>query len=841
MRASVTFLMLSFIWNSKLSFGSGVLSGFANDASNASPFSEEDQDYARNRRETTKTLVIETVLILDELYIAKMAEAGYTSDEQLTELMKLKWSGVQAEWGKADRLGYNVVIEIKNIVFWRTNPTWYVPSRILGDTLTSVCSGAYTHNLYMEYDHIHLYTGITGADVAGKAYIGKICSDNYKCAVSTDTGITEYVISTHELGHCLGFNHDHQMGCASPNDGIMGSKTSGWSTCSANSLNILLNNTAQAGCLTTTDVSSPLKMELPRIWPGMIYSNDEICEFKNGAGYRYREFPLETLGSCYFHSCINMNTSSPHYGIMFNYLTPTDGSYCGDEMVCSTQLVNGVPQCIAWSNTGLDLSLFEVVLGGWSDWGPTTSCSRTCGTGISYRARSCNNPKPQNSAWCEGEEYDPVLCNIQPCNNDPVKVDDLKIARASETCAQIKDSGAYAKLGLNSSHFLHNGTVFNDYKQGQCEVKCNSVNSVYYYQRFGLMPDGSPCEPTGADSFIETHKLPRMSGRYGRCVQGYCHMFGCDDMAGSKSIDGCGVCGGNNSTCQVRTELFGMLVNTSNTKVEIIKLPAGSFNIVFYFNYGSMIYNYIELFTLEDRPVMTLSYSRLTNPYNYAGGYWYGIWNAQYIYTEGPILRPVVIKYYQRGSYPNVGVHYAYSLPPNTTMDTCSGSCGPQGTWNKSLCGCQCKVGYFGATCNTTCNKLCNNGMSLKSTVCSCNCHGNTYGTTCECRYPFQGKDCRDCKVSTCLNGGTYNLTACRCLCPQGYGGLDCSTKCADRVDTTTCVTNVAKGWCESKNELMEHDCYMSCGLCAPTPTLRKLTQVIGRGLHRQARQRRGN
>lgn len=31
---------------------------------------------------------------------------------------------------------------------------------------------------------------------------------------------------------------------------------------------------------------------------------------------------------------------------------------------------------------------------------------------------------------------------------------------------------------------------------------------------------------------------------------------------------------------------------------------------------------------------------------------------------------------------------------------------------------------------------------------------------------------------------------------------------------TSTCVANVAKGWCETKNEKMEDECYMSCGLC---------------------------
>jgi len=53
----------------------------------------------------------------------------------------------------------------------------------------------------------------------------------------------------------------------------------------------------------------------------------------------------------------------------------------------------GSGTCISWNETGLDLDLFIVIPGGWSDWDTMRSCSRTCGTGIKYRQRYCNNPK----------------------------------------------------------------------------------------------------------------------------------------------------------------------------------------------------------------------------------------------------------------------------------------------------------------------------------------------------------------------------------------------------------------------------------------------------------------
>ncbi|KAH3810501.1 hypothetical protein DPMN_138896 [Dreissena polymorpha] len=114
--------------------------------------------HIRERRETTPNITIETVLILDELYIALMAKAGYTSDAQLTDLMKLKWLGVQAEWGKANQLGYNIALEIKEIVFWRTNPAWYIPSKVLGEVTGLVFAAAQILTTYIWSMTIYMCT-----------------------------------------------------------------------------------------------------------------------------------------------------------------------------------------------------------------------------------------------------------------------------------------------------------------------------------------------------------------------------------------------------------------------------------------------------------------------------------------------------------------------------------------------------------------------------------------------------------------------------------------------------------------------------------------------------------
>ena len=51
--------------------------------------------------------------------------------------------------------------------------------------------------------------------------------------------------------------------------------------------------------------------------------------------------------------------------------------------------------------------------GGWSSWSRWGQCSRTCGGGVSFRTRRCNNPKPSYGGEpCRGKSEEYKLCNI---------------------------------------------------------------------------------------------------------------------------------------------------------------------------------------------------------------------------------------------------------------------------------------------------------------------------------------------------------------------------------------------------------------------------------------------
>ena len=77
--------------------------------------------------------------------------------------------------------------------------------------------------------------------------------------------------------------------------------------------------------------------------------------------------------------------------------------------------------------------LFPLVNGGYSEWSNWTACSVTCGTGLRYRGRVCDNPEPQNGGLDCSEQ--PQLGNDTEAQqwvmqNCPGKRDILLLNRA---------------------------------------------------------------------------------------------------------------------------------------------------------------------------------------------------------------------------------------------------------------------------------------------------------------------------------------------------------------------------------------------------------------------------
>ncbi|XP_035668229.1 coadhesin-like isoform X2 [Branchiostoma floridae] len=90
------------------------------------------------------------------------------------------------------------------------------------------------------------------------------------------------------------------------------------------------------------------------------------------------------------------------------------GEQTRDRTCTNPEPANGGADCGEQSqetrecNTGVSCP----VDGGWSDWGPWSTCSVTCGVGEQTRDRTCTNPAPANGgADCDGLTQETQACN----------------------------------------------------------------------------------------------------------------------------------------------------------------------------------------------------------------------------------------------------------------------------------------------------------------------------------------------------------------------------------------------------------------------------------------------
>ncbi|OWF36531.1 A disintegrin and metalloproteinase with thrombospondin motifs 18 [Mizuhopecten yessoensis] len=766
----------------------------------------EDKKTDRTKRATTYVIpstsfTMELAVYTDQDFTSLFA---YTDVTRRIAAIAAKYNGVQAEWGRTTDLGYTVTMVIKYINMFDTNPLWYNVSTSVGVDLQLICEGAAT-SAHDPYDIVFLHTGVSGANLGGLAYQNNICTNNYKCGVSASRSLVTYIATAHEIGHNLGMYHDADRGCASPDVGVMGGNGAGWSTCSKASMQSYLE-TGRGQCLWETNIplsnvsadlqSTSLTGELM----GQTLLEDEVCEVLYGSGFRFREYP--NFNNCGLFSCVDMNRGTT-YGQMYKESTGISGNYCGEGSIC---FKGGCRTLAAAKLTGA-----TVTAGGWSIWGQWSTCSRTCGTGILNRRRICNNPRPKNHAMCSGDEYEAELCNTTPCLGDSSVEGTLKTARASETCYSLVQYGI-----IDSANYKTTGTVFNSIRMGKCEVKCDPQTGYTppSYTRYGLMPDGSPCDEVLHE--LDEKDWPRRPGYNDYCLEGYCHVFGCDNKFNGQQYDQCGVCGGDNSTCLFYNSVFTDSL-AQGDRVTIVQLPAGSFNIQFWFTYNLMSNNYVELWSKYDRAIIAsrVGYSWVfetgDSPISHAGAFWSFYFNTQYLLGRGVLTDTVTIKFYNHEGNANIGVNYAYSAPLN--VGSCTGTCQNGGTWDSSVCACSCPANYYSLDCSSACNTQCKNGGTVIENTCGCQCNNQSFGATCQtCKVPFTGQACQSCVGATCLNCGVFDSSTCRCKCLDGYGGTSCENTCADT--GSSCAADAAAGNCETDNVNMEATCPLSCGLC---------------------------
>ncbi|CAC5405364.1 unnamed protein product [Mytilus coruscus] len=529
----------------------------------------------------------------------------------------------------------------------------------------------------------------------------------------------------------MGMLHDADRNCLPPDVGIMGGAGVGWSTCSANDMNTMLQ-TGNHGCLWADNIAdnevTPSNLQgitlVPEL-PGQLNTADEVCEQLYGRGFRYREYP----NICFAGVCANWSEA---------------------------QLTNP-----------------EVRAGGWSDWESWTTCSRTCGRGMIYRQRICNNPTPKNNPTCDGNEYEAQCCSLTPCVGDNSMDSNLIIQRATETCQRLIDNNI-----INGTEYTASGTIYSSLNHGVCEVLCESAPGYTRpdFTRFGLIENGTPCP--GTLDTADANQYSRRPGFYYACLEGYCQRFDCANTLDSGVFDGCGVCNGDNSTCIIRegnyTDDVAQWVRRGWTQI-----PVGAYNIEISFVYNDMKQYYTEIFSKEGTPIITSSiagdsriFQTKDSPVSFGGTLWHNDAFVAIMHAKGPLTEPVIVKVYSIDSNSNTGMKYIYSVPSD--IESCSGICENGGTWNTDICACDCPSGYYGSLCISQCSTLCNNGAAVNESTCECMCNEKQYGSKCDCLYPFTGGYCDTCSFVTCENGGVFNTTSCSCACLDGFDEPQC-------------------------------------------------------------------
>lgn len=389
------------------------------------------------------------------------------------------------------------------------------PSR----SLDNVCRWAYQQqksdpNHSEHHDHAIFLTrqDFGPAGMQGYAPVTGMCHPVRSCTLNHEDGFSSAFVVAHETGHVLGMEHDGQ-GNRCGDETSMGSVMAPlvqaafhryhWSRCSGQELKRHIH---LYDCL----LDDPFEHDWPKLpdLPGINYSMDEQCRFDFGVGYKMCT-AFRTFDPCKQLWC--SHPDNPYF-CKTKKGPPLDGTECAPGKWCYKG------HCM-WRTTN------QVKQdGNWGAWTKFGTCSRTCGIGVRFRTRQCNNPMPVNGGQdCPGLNYEYQLCNTEEC---PKHFEDFRAQQCHQKNSQFEFQNA-------KHHWLPY-----EHPDGskRCQLYCQSKQTGDIASMKQLAHDGTRC----------SYKDP-----YSICVRGECVKVGCDKEIGSNKVeDKCGVCGGDNSHCR---------------------------------------------------------------------------------------------------------------------------------------------------------------------------------------------------------------------------------------------------------------------------------------------------
>ncbi|XP_065917760.1 A disintegrin and metalloproteinase with thrombospondin motifs 4-like [Dysidea avara] len=501
----------------------------------------------------------------------------------------------------------------------------------------------------MHHDHAMLITSTdicgSSCSVVGLAPVNQMCSQGKSCTINEDAGFSTAFILAHEAGHNFGMAHDGEGNSCGGSSRLMAPSLGGqaenflWSKCSAETLRTFINS-EMSTCLDDVPINTQFKVN-PNELPGLNYTADDQCRAEYGPSARFCPFSatMDPEEVCSRLSCRKTVDSAE---CITGNVPSADGTNCssntefricsrgkcvdGNTVVNASADGNAIVNASADGNTTVNATT-KPIDGGWSAFGPYSTCSRTCGGGLRYRERQCNNPSPQfGGRTCSGEsrEYD-ALCNTDPCPaGSPSFID--------QQCAATNDRPFNGTLYSWEEYTVTDiSTVIGD----PCELVCATANTttVLVVVREPVAQDGTPCKNTDSST--------------GVCVAGRCTPVGCDNVLNSGvKLDACGVCNGTNSSGGLTESKYTLKGSGTFGYNTVAVIPAGARNV----RVAETIVKYFNYIALESGGQSILNggfITSLSGSFTAAGNefqYNVELFTEEYVFTTGPLEEPLTVQ-----------------------------------------------------------------------------------------------------------------------------------------------------------------------------------------------------
>ncbi|XP_020509945.2 A disintegrin and metalloproteinase with thrombospondin motifs 18 [Labrus bergylta] len=615
-------------------------------------------------------LNVETLVVADRKMLEKHGKDNVTT-------YVLTVMNMVSSLFKDGTIGTDINIVVVSLLLLEQDPLGLTINHHADQSLNSFCqwqSGLMGKG-GKRHDHAVLLTGLDicswknePCDTLGFAPISGMCSKYRSCTINEDTGLGLAFTIAHESGHNFGMIHDGEGNpCRKTEGNIMSPTLAGnngvfsWSTCSRQYLSRFLG-TAQASCL----VDEPKQIgqyKYPEQLPGQLYDADTQCKWQFGSKAKLcaLDFVKDICKSLWCHRTGHRCETK--------FMPAAEGTSCGPDMWCRRG------QCVKYGEHGP-----RAVHGQWSSWSQWSDCSRTCGGGVMYRERSCSSPRPQNNGkFCSGSGRLNQLCNTRPC---PLNAVDFR----AQQCAEYNSKpfrGWYYKWKPY--------TKVDD--EDICKLYCIAEDFDFFFAMSSKVKDGTSCSDHKGDV----------------CIDGVCEAVGCDQMLGSKaSLDACGVCKGDNSTCKFFKGQYA-LQHRANEYYSMATIPAGARSI--HIQEMEVSTSYLAVRSLKRKYYLTGDWTvDWPGKFHFGGtvfDYQRSFNKPESLYAAGPTNETLVFEILLQGKNP--GVVWEYTLPRTerkpdyswgVVRSDCSAPCAGGRISTKAICLQDQKVQVNSTMCN---------------------------------------------------------------------------------------------------------------------------------------------